>query len=375
MLSPTIGWLVDTLWLTLFAGIFLIPLLEWAWHDRSRSPGPPWQWPRGFFQLTALSVVAQTIGLCVIAGEMSEIDAVTIGLSAGYVAGGTGIVLAHELGHRKHWFDRAIARLCLITVGYGHYLIEHNHGHHRYAATWQDPATARKNESLWRFFPRYFSGVWKQAWRLSSQRNHQPNEALVMLACWLLILLSVTLTLGSVAFFFLITQAIVAQLLVGSVDYFEHWGLQRQTVSSRHERLSHKHIWDCANPVSELLLFNLPRHSSHHLQPWLTANELKRESQSPQLPTGYAGMIVMAFVSPWFISVMSKRLSELRIKDEINPPIKSPFNPTFRSKFKSASNQKLARPSVLDGLFSFTILRKRHGGIAGQNARANDCLN
>ena len=146
-----------------------------------------------------------------------------------------------------------------------------------------------------------------------------------MLACWLLILLSVTLTLGSVAFFFLITQAIVAQLLVGSVDYFEHWGLQRQTVSSRHERLSHKHIWDCANPVSELLLFNLPRHSSHHLQPWLTANELKRESKSPQLPTGYAGMIVMAFVSPWFISVMSKRLSELRIKDEINPPIKSPF--------------------------------------------------
>jgi len=325
MLSPTIGWLVDTLWLTLFAGIFLIPLLEWAWHDRSRSPGPPWQWPRGFFQLTALSVVAQTIGLCVIAREMSAIDAVTIGLSAGYVAGGTGIVLAHELGHRKHWFDRTIARLCLITVGYGHYLIEHNHGHHRYAATWQDPATARKNESLWRFFPRYFSGVWKQAWRLSSQRNHQPNEALVMLACWLLILLSVTLTLGSVAFFFLITQAIVAQLLVGSVDYFEHWGLQRQTVSSRHERLSHKHIWDCANPVSELLLFNLPRHSSHHLQPWLTANELKRESQSLQLPTGYAGMIVMAFVSPWFISVMSKRLSELRIKDEINPPIKSPF--------------------------------------------------
>lgn len=146
-----------------------------------------------------------------------------------------------------------------------------------------------------------------------------------MLACWLLILLSVTLTLGSVAFFFLITQAIVAQLLVGSVDYFEHWGLQRQTVSSRHERLSHKHIWDCANPVSELLLFNLPRHSSHHLQPWLTANELKRESQSPQLPTGYAGMIVMAFVSPWFISVMSKRLSQFRPNDETNPTIKSPF--------------------------------------------------
>lgn len=146
-----------------------------------------------------------------------------------------------------------------------------------------------------------------------------------MLTCWLLVMLSVTLMLGSSALFFLVAQAIVAQLLVGSVDYFEHWGLQRQTVGSRHEGLSHQHIWDCANPVSELLLFNLPRHASHHLQPWLTANELKRESQSPQLPTGYAGMIVMAFVSPWFISVMSKRLSQFRPNDETNPTIKSPF--------------------------------------------------
>ena len=91
MLSPTIGWLTDTLWLTLFGGILLIPTLEWAWHDHSRSPSPLWHWPRGFLELTALSVVAQTIGLCVIAGEMMAIDAITIGLSMGYVAGGTGM--------------------------------------------------------------------------------------------------------------------------------------------------------------------------------------------------------------------------------------------------------------------------------------------
>ena len=317
MLSPTIGWLTDTLWLTLFLGLVLIPLLEWIWHDRTRSTGPQWVWPNRFLQLTGISVLTQAMGLCIVSGKMAPIDVITIALSSGYIAGGTGIVLAHELGHRKHWLDRTIARMCLIMVGYGHYLIEHNYGHHRNAATWHDPATARKHESLWIFLPRYFSGVWKHAWYLSSQRKKRPNEALSSLICWLVIILVATLILGSTAFIFLVTQAIVAQLLVGSVDYFEHWGLQRQTVGSTYQRLNHKHIWDCANPVSELLLFNLPRHSSHHLQPWLSASELKRESDSPQLPTGYAGMVLMALVSPWFKSVMSKRLSQLQVEVEL----------------------------------------------------------
>jgi alkane 1-monooxygenase len=57
-----------------------------------------------------------------------------------------------------------------------------------------------------------------------------------------------------------------------------------------------------------LLLFNLPRHASHHMQPWLDANGLQRQPASPQMPTGYAGMVLLAMVPPWFKAVMTKRL-------------------------------------------------------------------
>ncbi len=100
MLSPTIGWFTDTLWLTLFLGLVLIPLLEWIWHDRTRSTGPQWVWPKRFLQLTGISVLTQAMGLCIVSGKMAPIDVLTIALSSGYVAGGTGIVLAHEDAHR-----------------------------------------------------------------------------------------------------------------------------------------------------------------------------------------------------------------------------------------------------------------------------------
>ncbi|MGA0018050.1 MAG: fatty acid desaturase [Burkholderiaceae bacterium] len=310
-LSPAVGWLAGAPWAGLVLGAGAIPLLEWWLHGRGGVPGPTWQWTTGWLRGLALAVLVQALALPWLTRGESWATVLWLALAMGYVAGGTGIVLAHELGHRHRMLDKGLARALLVVVGYGHYAIAHNRGHHRHAATWTDPATARRHEGLWRFYLRYFAGVWRQAWRLSAQAPTRWNEAGVLLALWVAWLVVATWLGGTQALMFVLVQAGVAQLLVGAVDYVEHWGLQRRRTATGHERLSHAHVWDCANPVSELLLFNLPRHASHHLQPWRDANSLQRQASSPQMPTGYAGMVLLAMVPPWFRAVMTPRLPTL----------------------------------------------------------------
>jgi alkane 1-monooxygenase len=229
-------------------------------------------------------------------------------MGCGYVAGGTGIVLAHELGHRREWVDKALARALLCWIGYGHYIIEHNRGHHRHAATMQDAATARQHESLWRFMPRYWVGVMVDALRLSRHKPGRVNEALALLALSLGLAVALTAWAGWSSLGFMLFTAVVAQTTVASIDYVEHWGLQRQIRQGKPERMGPQHTWDCANRVSDLLFFHLPRHAAHHLQPSLDCNGLSHTPDAPQMPTGYAGMSLLSLVWPLYRRVMTPRL-------------------------------------------------------------------
>jgi len=71
---------------------------------------------------------------------------------------GVGITTAHELGHKRSMLERWLARLMLAPTAYGHFLVEHNRGHHVRVATPQDPASARLGEGFWRFWPRTVIG-------------------------------------------------------------------------------------------------------------------------------------------------------------------------------------------------------------------------
>jgi alkane 1-monooxygenase len=70
------------------------------------------------------------------------------------IVSGVAINLGHELGHQSARFERLLAKLALAPAAYGHFHIEHNRGHHVRVATYEDPASARYGESLYRFYPR-----------------------------------------------------------------------------------------------------------------------------------------------------------------------------------------------------------------------------
>src|SRR5690606_38318894 len=81
-----------------------------------------------------------------------------------------GINVAHELGHRRDRREQALAKALLLTSLYMHFFVEHNRGHHRRVATPEDPASARRGETVYGFWWRSVLGGWRSAWALENGR-------------------------------------------------------------------------------------------------------------------------------------------------------------------------------------------------------------
>lgn len=241
-------------------------------------------------------------------------------LSIGLVSGGQGITIAHELGHRRSRVDRWLAQALLMTVGYGHFHIEHNRGHHARVATQDDPATARRGESFYRFWWRALPGAWRSAWALETarlERQELPRWSAHNMMLWyaavpLALLLAFALLLGPLGAAFFAGQALVAVSLLEAVNYIEHYGLQRQRGSDgRLEPVTLHHSWNAAERVSNAWLFNLQRHADHHAHPALPYVALRHHDDSPQLPTGYTGMLWLALLPPLWFALMNRRIDAL----------------------------------------------------------------
>jgi alkane 1-monooxygenase len=83
---------------------------------------------------------------------------------------GSCLTTGHELGHKHPAWERWLARVVLAPVAYGHFYVEHNRGHHRRVASFEDPASSRLGESFWAFLPRTVLGSLRSAWHLERGR-------------------------------------------------------------------------------------------------------------------------------------------------------------------------------------------------------------
>ena len=60
--------------------------------------------------------------------------------------------------------------------------------------------------------------------------------------------------------------------------------------------------------ASNLFLYHLERHSDHHANPTRRYQALRHVDEAPQLPSGYALMICVAFVPPLWRRVMDPKV-------------------------------------------------------------------
>ncbi|EAR02799.1 alkane 1-monooxygenase [Maribacter sp. HTCC2170] len=251
--------------------------------------------------------------------SLSYLEIVGITISVGIVLGTNGINVAHELGHRNKTKERYLAKLLLLPSLYMHFYIEHNHGHHANAATKNDPATAKYNQSVYSF---WFTSVIKQyinSWKIQQKLRKNNNTPLFSVRhdmLWYSII-QVTYLLLVFTFFnlnglyFAIGTAIVGFLLLETVNYIEHYGLLRSKLpSGRYERVKEIHSWNSNHVVGRIVLYELTRHSDHHYKASKKYQILDYHDTSPQMPFGYPTSMVMSLIPPLWFKIMNPRVPD-----------------------------------------------------------------
>ncbi|HEA53970.1 hypothetical protein LCGC14_0925140 [marine sediment metagenome] len=243
-------------------------------------------------------------------------DRIGLALTVGAI-NGVGINTAHELGHKSTRLNKWMAMAALAPTGYTHFAVEHNFGHHKRVATPEDPASSRMGESFWRFLPRTVFGGMNSSVKIETARLarkgksfwSRENELLQGCAMSAGFFGATTLVCGPRALPFLAAQAIYGASLLESVNYIEHYGLLRQKDSNgKYQRTQPEHSWNSNQIVSNLFLYQLQRHSDHHAHPQRSYQALRHFEQAPQLPGGYASMLIPAYVPQWWYEAMDKRV-------------------------------------------------------------------
>jgi alkane 1-monooxygenase len=262
--------------------------------------------------------VALVLGLVWRAQTLTGWDLVGATISVGLLCGGLGINVGHELGHRSDATARNLSKVMLLTTLYMHFFIEHNRGHHRRVATADDPATSRQGDVVYAFWFRSVTGGFRSAWALESERLARRglgwaswhNEMVRYMAIQFSAVAAVLLIFGAKALAAWLVASVIGILLLETVNYLEHYGLQRDVLpDGRSERVRPAHSWNSNHPLGRVLLFELTRHSDHHAHPARPYPLLRHFGAAPTLPTGYPGMILLSLVPPVFHRVMDRQLA------------------------------------------------------------------
>ncbi|MBV8667076.1 MAG: alkane 1-monooxygenase [Burkholderiaceae bacterium] len=317
------------LWLVVVLAYIAVPLLDALFGEDTANPSdeqieqlknaPYYDWllyGAAILHWAALVGMAYTVAHW----SWSWFDILGAGLGAGLV-NGIALTIGHELAHKMNNPRHTLAgKLALACCGYGHFIVDHNKGHHKDVATPEDIASSRMGETIYAFACRELPGALKRAMGIEAERLQRmgkpwwspSNEILqqwafalaaygAMLACWGVRLLP-----------FLLLAAFYGWWQLTSANYVEHYGLLRQKDEknpNRYQRCEPRHSWNTNLKVSNLILLHLQRHSDHHAHPTRAYQALRDYRDVPQLPFDYFAMFMLALVPPLWFAVMNPRVA------------------------------------------------------------------
>jgi len=266
---------------------------------------------------------------------------VSVGMTSGLA-----INVGHELGHQTSTLERWLAKIALAPVMYGHFYVEHNRGHHVRVATPEDPASSRFGESFYAFLPRCVYGSIKSAWEIEKQRLRKQgksvwsveNDNLQAWAITVALFAAMSAWLGWWALPFMIVQGAYGGSLLEVVNYLEHYGLRRQQkTDGNYERCQPHHSWNSNHSATNIFLYHLQRHSDHHANPTRSFQTLRNFDGVPRLPSGYAGMIMVAYL-PWlWFRLMDPKVVQHYGGDMRQANIKPSIRARILAKYGSAT--------------------------------------
>lgn len=245
-------------------------------------------------------------------------------ISMGIACGVIGINAAHELGHRNTKFEQTLSKLLLLTSLYMHFYVEHNRGHHKNVSTDEDPASSKYGESLYVFWFRSVIHSYISAWKLAKEKLQVKkksfwsidNEMLMFQLIQFSLLLAIYFIFGLNIMLYFFTSAVIGIILLETVNYIEHYGLRRKIKNGKYERTMPIHSWNSNHPLGRLVLLELSRHSDHHYIASRKYQVLRHHQASPQMPTGYPGMMILSFFPPLWFNLMHKKIQAYKETSE-----------------------------------------------------------
>lgn len=236
-------------------------------------------------------------------------------IGVGTIDGGA-LLVGHELGHKANRVDQIFGILANNAVGYAHFRIEHNRGHHTWVATPEDPASARFGETIYSFAARELPGAFRRGWANEAERLTRRglpvwswrNEILVGFALTLAVAAALVLLFGWKVAPFILAHHFMGWYALTQANYVEHYGLKREKdANGRYRPVEPRHSWNTNHIVSNLMTFHLQRHSDHHANPMRPYQSLRDFDDIPCLPSGYPGMFLLAAIPPLWFRTMDPR--------------------------------------------------------------------
>ena len=273
-----------------------------------------------FYKWLTLLTVPVMFGVLILGGfQAGSVKQTLVGqigwiLNVGIVSGVLAINVAHELVHKNSKFERFCGGLLLSLVCYGGFKVEHVRGHHVNVSTPEDPSSADYNQSIYHFLPRAIWHNITNAWKLEKIRLERKglaawsikNELFTWYGLSLLWAILAFAAFGLSGLIFFVAQSVVAFTLLEIINYVEHYGLRRKKLDNgKYEYVTHHHSWNSNFFLTNILLIHLQRHSDHHAFPKRRYQVLRHHDDSPQLPAGYASMVLLTLVPPLWKKVMN----------------------------------------------------------------------
>lgn len=325
------GWSV---WLTVIIGFVLIPTLEMIIPKSDKNDDEATEIKKTesvffdillYLNLPLLYFILFYYLQKITGGGLTTNEYVGMTLSTGICLGVMGINVAHELGHRTNPFERIMAKMLLLPNNYMHFIIEHNRGHHKNVSTPLDPASSAYNEIIYLFYVRTIIGSYLSAWNLEKMRLERAgfpvwsiqNEMIRFALVQLSFAAGITAIFGLRGLAFYLIASLLGILLLETVNYVEHYGLRRKELEPGiYEKVKPTHSWNSDHELGRVFLYELTRHSDHHYKAQRKYQILRHFDESPQLPMGYPGCMVMALIPPLWFAVMNPRVKAIQAAPE-----------------------------------------------------------
>ena len=320
--------------LTLLPALFifgLVPLLELFFQPDHRNIDAEEKAARAndaFFDWFLYSLIPILAGVLVFFlltigdPDLAVSDLLGRTISMGIVCA-VAINLGHELGHRSNRFEQLLGEIALLISLENHFLPYHNLGHHRNVATPKDPATARRNELVYTFWIRSQIGSYCQAWQFEIEKqrrnNRNPFSLGNRMVCYTIVQIAlltvIFLGFGWKTMLAFAAAAVIGKLMLETVNYIEHYGLTRKmNAAGKYERVLPEHSWNSDHIFGRSIMFELSRHSDHHFKASKHYQTLDSFAESPQMPTGYPGMMIFSLFSPIWFRYMNEKIDEIKDK-------------------------------------------------------------